>query len=90
MFNFSLKFLNFSSERKLIKGVTEKLKLVYVSTMEPAVLESLIESEDENAAVPQENFSKKCVIFCRYNILYINFRGSRLPVAFILGRHASK
>lgn len=41
------------AERKLIKGVTEKLKLVYVSTMEPAVLESLIESEDENAAVPQ-------------------------------------
>ena len=26
--------------------------------MEPAVLESLIESEDENAAVPQGNFNK--------------------------------
>ena len=63
MFYFGLKFLNFTSERKLIKGVTEKLKLVYVSTMEPAVLESLIESEDENAAVPQEIFSKKKLLF---------------------------
>ena len=37
--------------------------------MEPAVLESLIESEDENAAVPQENFRKNSLFFV---LIYIN------------------
>ena len=34
-------------------GSRDSLSLVYVTTMEPAVLESMVNSEDQNAAVPQ-------------------------------------
>lgn len=41
------------AEKNLIRGTVENINFGYVTTMEPAVLQSLLEDEDTNAAVPQ-------------------------------------
>lgn len=64
--------------RQLIMGTQESLKLVYVTTMEPAMLESMIDGEEPNAAIPtalmttinQECLKKTTGTYLRFNVDY--------------------
>jgi len=74
------------ADRKMIMGTKESLRLVYVTTMEPALLQSMIDSEDPNAAIPQSLLStinQQCAkqtsgTYLRFNAEYTVTMGNGL------------